>query len=56
MLVVVLIISILAALALPQYYKAVRKSKAMQSFVVLDAVYKATKEYFLINGIYTGLF
>jgi prepilin-type N-terminal cleavage/methylation domain-containing protein len=55
LLVVVIIIGILAAIALPQYSKAVRKSKAMQAFVVLDAVYKAAQMYYLIHGSYDGI-
>jgi prepilin-type N-terminal cleavage/methylation domain-containing protein len=55
LLVVVLVIGILAAVALPQYNKAVRKSRAMQAFVVLDAVYKAAQEYYLINASYDGI-
>jgi prepilin-type N-terminal cleavage/methylation domain-containing protein len=54
LLVVVLIIGILAAVALPQYQRAVRKSKAVQAFVILDRAYKALNEYYLINGSTAG--
>jgi prepilin-type N-terminal cleavage/methylation domain-containing protein len=54
LLVVVLIIGILAAVALPQYQRAVRKAKTVQVFVILDRAYKAINEYYLINGTYDG--
>ena len=50
LLVVVLIIGILAAVAVPQYQKAVKKSKATQVEVILDAVTKAVDMYLLENG------
>jgi Tfp pilus assembly protein PilE len=46
----VLIIGILAAIALPQYQRGVRKAKAAQAFVVLDKAYKTINEYFLVTG------
>ena len=50
LLVVVLIIGILAAVALPQYQKAVEKSKATQAITMLKTVYDAAKAYQLANG------
>ena len=50
LLVVVLIIGILAAVALPQYQKAVEKSKAAQAQTMLKTVYNAAKAYELANG------
>ena len=47
LLVVVLIIGILAAVALPQYTKAVEKSKASQAFVALRGLYSAFSSYYL---------
>ena len=52
LLVVVLIIGILAAVALPQYEKAVEKSRATQAFTYLDAWVKAQELYKLANGSY----
>ena len=53
LLVVVLIIGILAAVALPQYQKAVVKSKAVKGFVQINALDKAQKVYYLANGVFT---
>ncbi len=50
LLVVVLIIGILAAVALPQYQKAVFKSRFTQMQVVLNAYTKAVDVYILANG------
>ena len=50
LLVVVLIIGILAAVAVPQYQKAVEKSRAVQALVVLKAVYDAAEAYYVANG------
>ncbi len=52
LLVVVLIIGILAAVALPQYQKAVMKSRAMQGLAILDSFVKAQEVYKLENGRY----
>ncbi|MBO7238484.1 MAG: prepilin-type N-terminal cleavage/methylation domain-containing protein [Elusimicrobiaceae bacterium] len=53
LLVVVLIIGILAAIALPQYQKAVLKSRSMQGLISLNALDKAQQEYRLANNTYT---
>jgi len=53
LLVVVLIIGILAAIALPQYQKAVAKSKITQVVIASKALWQAEQEYFLANGKYT---
>jgi len=56
MLVVVLIIGILAGIALPQYKKAVEKSKASQGLIILKAVDQAFRDFYLVNGKYPTSF
>jgi len=53
LLVVVLIIGILSAVALPQYKRAVMKSKAVQGIITLDALDKAQQVYRMETGDYT---
>ena len=50
LLVVVLIIGILAAVALPQYQKAVEKSRATEALTLLKSLYSASKVYYLEHG------
>ena len=50
LLVVVLIIGILAAVALPQYQKAVEKSKIAQALPLLKSVGQAAQSYYLATG------
>ena len=52
LLVVVLIIGILSAIALPQYNKAVLKSRAATGLARLSALDQAQTAYHLANGIY----
>ena len=52
LLVVVLIIGILAAVALPQYQKAVAKSRFVQLQIAGDALIKSQEVYRLANGEY----
>lgn len=53
LLVVVLIIGILAAVALPQYEKAVEKSRAAEALALVKTIGQANQVYFMSNGNYT---
>ena len=52
LLVVVLIIGILAAVALPQYQKAVEKSKATQAMSLLKTISQAIQAHYIASGSY----
>ena len=54
LLVVVLIIGILAAIALPQYTKAVEKSRAAEAIQLLGDLATAEQIYFMQDGSYTN--
>ena len=54
LLVVVLIIGILAAVALPQYTKAVNRARAAEALTNLKSLVTAQKVYLMTNGTYTN--
>ena len=56
LLVVVVIIGILAAIALPQYQKIIEKSKASQAFVLLKELAQEQEEYYISHGEYSKKF
>lgn len=56
LLVVVLIIGILAAIALPQYFKAVEKSRSAEALSLLGSIAGAEQRYYLVNDNYTTSF
>lgn len=56
LLIVVLVIGILAAIALPQYRKAVEKSKASQAFAMIRTIAAAQESYYMANGTYARTF
>ena len=53
LLVVVLIIGILAAVALPQYEKAIEKARAAEAMVFLSNLEKAERIHFNATGSFT---
>lgn len=53
LLVAVLIISILTAVALPQYQKAVAKARIARVLPILKEIQEAEERFYMANGFYT---
>ncbi len=53
MLIVVLIIAILAAIALPQYRKATERSILTEAVTIVNQIAQANQRYYLATGNYT---
>ena len=56
LLVVVLIIGILAAMALPQYFKAVERSRMAEAITITDSIVKAQRRKFMQTNRYASIF
>ena len=56
LLVVVLIIGILAAMALPQYFKAVERSRMAEAITIMDSIVKAQRRKFMQRNRYAWNF
>ena len=56
LLVVVLIIGILAAMALPQYFKAVERSRMTEAVTLIDSIVKAQRRKFMQTNRYAERF
>ena len=56
LLVVVLIIGILAAMAMPQYFKAVERSRMTEAITIMDSVAKAQRRKFMQTNRYANDF
>ena len=56
LLVVVLIIGILAAMAMPQYFKAVERSRMTEAVTLMDSIAKAQRRKFLQTNHYANDF
>jgi prepilin-type N-terminal cleavage/methylation domain-containing protein len=51
--VVVLLLAILSAIAIPQYSKTVEKQKAVEALHLLAVIGQAQERYYVINEVYT---
>ena len=56
LLVVVLVIGILAAMALPQYFKAVERARMAEAITIMDSVVKAQRRKFMQTNRYANVF
>ena len=56
LLVVILIIGILAAVALPQYYKAKEKAEAVELQIIVKALHESQQRYFMVHNTFAKSF
>ena len=56
LLVVVLIIGILAAMAMPQYFKAVERTRMAEAVTLMDSIVKAQRRKFMQTNRYASTF
>jgi prepilin-type N-terminal cleavage/methylation domain-containing protein len=56
LLVIVLIIGILAAIALPQYQRAIEKTRATEAIIAIKNIQEAKERYRLVTGEYPSSF
>ena len=56
LLVVVLIIGILAAMAMPQYFKAVERSRMAEAITIMDSIVKSQRRKFMQTNHYAEKF
>ena len=56
LLVVVLIIGILAAMAMPQYFKAVERSRMAEAVTLMDSIVKSQRRKFMQTNNYARVF
>ena len=53
LLVVVLIIGVLAAIALPQYKKAVERARMTEAIIMVKKIAEAQQRYYMVHGAFT---
>ena len=56
LLVVILIIGILAAVALPQYYKSKEKAEAVELQIIVKALHESQQRYYMVNNAFAEKF
>lgn len=56
LLVVILIIGVLAAIALPQYYKAKEKAEAVELQILVKALYESQQRYYMVHNDFATTF